>query len=288
MEDAFIILLFTFFSQQLQFLWGQRPQDLTDPLPPQKAQSHPQHKEKEYGTSTASVSHWSPGPGMFPWLEVDVQAEECRDFFPSNIVKSVQPNPNNPTPLKLSVILEAFQQFMRGFEALKKENQSLQRKGRTYDELFKKYRILEEKLNQTRSENQQQGKNGISHTEHSATLEKIVRLEAMIADQEEQLRQVSPLQRAYMRSEDRCKQLVEVTQQWSIECEEKLKVIKMLEKEAEQLKAQIQQLDGRVAKYKKYWIDTKDVQMGRVSDAQFEELRSELASRRQLYDQVGS
>ena len=112
------------------------------------------------------------------------------------------------------------------------------------------------------------------------------RLEAMIADQEEQLRQVNPLQRAYMRSEERCKQLVEVTQQWSIECEEKLKVIKMLEKEAEQLKAQIQQLEGRVTKYKKYWMDTKDMQMGRVSDVQFEELRSELASRRQLYDQV--
>ena len=59
---------------------------------------------------------------------------------------------------------------------------------------------------------------------------------------------------------ERDRQLAEVTQQWSIECEGKMKVIGVLEKEVEQLKAQIQHLEGRVIKYKKYWKDTRDLQ----------------------------
>ncbi len=278
MEDAFIILLFTFFTQQLQLLWRRGSQD--PPSPQRALQSSPQHaSNREAATSTSWRQTATP---MFPWLEVDVQVEECRDYFPSEVVKSVLPNSSNPTPLKLSVILEAFQQFLHGYEGVKKENQSLQRKGRMHDELLKKCRILEEKLTRARSE--QLGHNGLSHTHAAAS--QIAK--EKIADLEEQLRQVDPLQRAYIRSEERCEQLVEVTQQWSIECEEKLQVIKVLEKEVEQLKSQIQHLEERVAKYKKYWADTKDQPLGRATDAQFEELRSELACRRQLYDQVMS
>lgn len=57
----------------------------------------------------------------------------------------------------------------------------------------------------------------------------------------------------------------------------------------EQLKGDIQQLEMRVTRYKKFWLDTKDMPRGRVggdSSSQFEELRGELALRRELYDQV--
>ena len=272
MEDAFVILLFTFFTQQLQLLWRRSEDDDSDP--PLRSQSDPQHTERP-GSSKKQPS----STAFFPWLEVDVQADECRDYFPADVIRNVIPNPSNPTPLKLSVVLEAFQQFFGKFQALLRENQSLQRRGRMYDDLFKKYRILEEKLAKSRLD-QTSGHNGLTHG-HATDL-----MKQKIAELQEQLRQVGPLQRAYARSEDRCKQLVEVTQQWSIECEGKMKVVRILEKEVEQLKAQVQHLEGRVNKYKKYWADTKDLHLGRATDAQFEELRSELASRRLLYDQV--
>lgn len=100
---------------------------------------------------------------------------------------------------------------------------------------------------------------------------------------------MEPLQLAYVGSEERCKQLVEVTQQWAIECDEKLRYIQMLEKEGEKLRGQLQQQEARVSKYKKFWMENKEavVSAGKVSDYQFEELRSELACRRELYDQVG-
>ena len=101
---------------------------------------------------------------------------------------------------------------------------------------------------------------------------------------------------------------MEVTQQWSLECDEKLRLIQHHEreadrfrKEAEQLQKEAGLLEGRVSKYKKFWLENKDVLGlgagvggagvgggGRVSDAQFEELRSELACRRELYDQVST
>ena len=105
-----------------------------------------------------------------------------------------------------------------------------------------------------------------------------------MAELEEQVKLAEPLQQAYSRSEERCVQLVEVTQQWAIECEEKVRMIEFLEKEADQLKGTLQQLDTRVAKYKKYWMETKDVpRAGRVSDAQFEELRTEVGHEERSY-----
>ncbi len=105
-----------------------------------------------------------------------------------------------------------------------------------------------------------------------------------IGDLKHQLEQV---QNAYARSEERCKQLVEVTQQWALECDEKMKLVRIEEKTVQQLTGEMEQAERRVEKYKKYWMDTKDLPRGRVSDSQFEELRSEMALRRELYDQVG-
>ena len=65
-----------------------------------------------------------------------------------------------------------------------------------------------------------------------------------MAELEEQVKLAEPLQQAYSRSEERCVQLVEVTQQWAIECEEKVRMIEVLEKEADQLKGALQQLDA--------------------------------------------
>ena len=98
---------------------------------------------------------------------------------------------------------------------------------------------------------------------------------------------------AYIRSEEFCKQLVEVTQQWAIECDKKVRFIHALEKETSDLKTfdlktHLQQLDARLSKNKKFWMENKDLPRGRVSDYQFDELRSELAFRRELYDQVGT
>ena len=302
MEDAFIVLFFTFITQQLQHLANRTPRN----------SSH-SHNGRTDTQDTGELS--SPTNSLFPWLDVDTPLEEVRDFFPSEAVKSVMPNPNAPVHLKLSVILEAFQQFLRGLEALKQENQSLWRKGKVYDDLVKKYRALEAKMMEMQAKqnglttgatpthvpgHQMAGQDpttvhmqrnfvptlGQNPTVPSATERQ------RVADLEEQAKRVAPLEQAYVRSEERCKQLVEVTQQWALECDSKVQVIQILEKETEQLKATISQLDARVGKYKKYWLETKDAlppssSGGRGSDGtQFEELRSELAMRRELYDQV--
>lgn len=310
MEDAFVILFFTFITQQLQHFWKQHT---THPPHDQHTQSRDHDYREPYLSSSC---------GVFPWLKVDIPFEEARDFFPAEVIKGVMPNSSDPVALKVSVLLEAFQQFLRAFDSLKRENVSLQRRAKMYDELVRKNRILETKLNQM-----QAGQYGIAPVQ-GGTSPSETAMREKIADLEEQLKQVGTasnvyttedrrqgihihlltnsllerfyyntvylnfiqvesLQKAYIRSEERCKQLVEVTQQWAIECEEKLQLIQVLEKETEQLKTQNQQLDVRVTKYKKYWSDTKDLPKGRVSDSQFEELRSELASRRELYDQVG-
>jgi molybdopterin converting factor small subunit len=173
-----------------------------------------------------------------------------------------------------------------------------------YDELSRKFRALESKMTQmkqaggtamplTNSDFSTHGC-GVPSTWNatppgaSLNSEAYAALQRRASKLEEELKQVKTLQEAYSRSEERCIQLVEVTQQWAIECDEKVKVIHLLEKEAEQLKVTVQQLESRVSKYKKFWMDTKDApkDVGKVSDVQFEELRTELAMRRELYDQV--
>lgn len=298
MEDAFIILFFTFITQQLQILWSNKPRN-------------PSHNPSHHRANPAAQNAEQPGnPSVFPWLQVDVSSEEARDYFPAEVVKSVSPSLGNPACLKLSVLLEGFQQLIRAFGSLKQENWSLQRKGRMYDELARKFRALESKMTQMQQaggcghSNATPHQMGISDTNatvyrygHSnatpwnaappqmpASSDTNAALRRKVAELEEQAK---PLKQAYTRSEERCVQLVEVTQQWAIECEEKVRMIELLEKEAEQLKVAIQQLEPRVTKYKKYWMETKDApRVGKVSDGQFEELRTELAMRRELYDQV--
>lgn len=299
MEDAFIVLFFTLITQQLQILWSNKPRN-------------PTHNPSHHRASPTPQDAEQPGnPSVFPWLQVDVPSEEARDYFPAEVVKSVTPSLGNPARLKLSVVLEAFQQFIRAFGSLKQENLSLQRKGRMYNELARKFRALESKMMQMQQaggcghSNATPHQMGVSDTNAAmykyggtppwnatppqmpATSDTNAALRRKVAELEEQIRLAKPLKQAYTRSEERCVQLVEVTQQWAIECEEKIRMIEFLEKEADQLKVAIQQLEPRVAKYKKYWMETKDApRAGKVSDGQFEELRMELAMRRELYDQV--
>lgn len=172
MEDAFIILFFTFVSQQIHTLRGGH-----------KATPTP------HGRTPSGTDHTPSSPNsMFPWLQVDVQSEEARDFFPSEVVKSVVPNPNDPATLRLSMLLEAFQQFLRAFENMKKENASLQRRGRLYDEMSRKYKALEAKMSQMQaataagsvgSQGVWQGRGQEDH-----------RKDDLIADLKEQLKQV--------------------------------------------------------------------------------------------------
>ena len=104
--------------------------------------------------------------------------------------------------------------------------------------------------------------NGQTHPTSSMTL---------IQDLESELRhtkdELQTLQRAYSSSEERCKQLVEVTQQWSAECADKDKLIAVQTTQIEQLQAEIDKLQKKVSKYKKHWLATKDAIPGqRASD----------------------
>lgn len=252
MEDSFVKILFIFIAQHFYY--------------------HPSSKDqhKESAASRFESHRESPICSNFPWLQIDISPDDCRDFFPAEVVKGILPNEHNPVELKLSVILESFRQFYQAAEGLKRENQSLQMKAKMFEEVVKKNRILESKLYQQHAQALTVPAASPDPPEKTADLEK----------------QIGLLQNAYTRSEDRCKQLVDVTQQWAIECGEKVNLINVLEKEIEQLKADVESLDNRVAKYKRYWVETKDQARDKVSDSQFEELRSELASRRELYDQV--
>ena len=249
MEDAFVILFFTFITQQLQHFLKQREDESSSIFP---------------GSDSCSSSTCK-----FPWLTLDLPLDNVRDYFPAEAIKTVVPNPNDPIPLKLSVILDAFQQFLDHFENMKAENQILRQKLE-----------IENESTELRSQDEfYPNSQWCSDISESATKKRI-------ADLEEQLEQVEPLQKAYIRSEERCKQLVEVTQQWALECEEKIQLICVFETEVNQLKGEMEELEKRVAKYKKFWIMSKEHSNGRVNDSQFEELRNELAMRRELYDKV--
>ena len=107
-------------------------------------------------------------------------------------------------------------------------------------------------------------------------------------DVSDKLQWLESLERAYANTEERCKQLVEVTQQWSAECADKDRLIAVQATQIELLQAELEKTEKRLTKYKKHWIATKDAPPQRASDAQFEELRLELACRRELHDQVCS
>ena len=95
--------------------------------------------------------------------------------------------------------------------------------------------------------------------------------------------EIEPLKRALARSEERNKQLVGVTQQWAIECQEKDAHIAGLETQVQQFKQERELFKKKLVKYKKQ----ASVERGqKVSDTQFEELREELGYRRELHDKV--
>jgi len=95
--------------------------------------------------------------------------------------------------------------------------------------------------------------------------------------------ELEPLKRALARSEERNKQLVEITQQWEIECQEKDSHIAVLETQIQQYRQERELFKKKLAKYKKQASVDREQ---KVSDSQFEELRDELGYRRELYDKV--
>jgi len=95
--------------------------------------------------------------------------------------------------------------------------------------------------------------------------------------------ELEPLKRALARSEERNKQLVEITQQWEIECQEKDSHIAILETQNQQFRQERELFKKKLAKYKKQASVDREQ---KVSDSQFEELRDELGYRRELYDKV--
>ena len=121
-------------------------------------------------------------------------------------------------------------------------------------------------------------------------------------------KQAEPLRRTLAKSEDRNKQLVDVTQQWAIECQEKENQIAVRDSQIRELRGEIdpqkqrllslenrikeltserEQLKKRVSKLKKQLSSASErCREERVGDSQFEELRVELSHRRELYDQV--
>ena len=76
--------------------------------------------------------------------------EEVRDYFPTEVVRGVAPSSERPVSLRLSTLLEGFQQLLRGCEALRKEGMSLEKQGRLYEELVRRNKVLEEKLSRQR------------------------------------------------------------------------------------------------------------------------------------------
>ena len=273
------MLFYTFIVQQLQYFWKNSDKN------PSHLEQNASYSSNTYGEYSSPAVSQLCNKVIFPWLQVDLQLESASDYFPAEIIKGIIPSSSNPASMRLSVILEAFQQYFHAFEQMRKENQSLQRKAKMFDEVLKKNKLLEAKLKQMQSSGQF-SPICVNLSDDVTSQGRV--MQEKIADLEEQMRQVEPLQKAYIRSEERCKQLVEVTQQWAIECDEKVNLIKVYEEENKQLKSQVEQLERRVAKYKKFWTDTKDQPKRKVPDSQFEELRNELAFRRELYDQVSS
>ena len=145
--------------------------------------------------------------------------------------------------------------------------------------------------------------------DHSGTVQGLQRqVDQLESNVRELTKQIEPLKRALAKSEDRNKQLVDVTQQWAIECQEKDNQIAVRDSQIRELRAEVDQMKQqllnvkkhnkelltdreqfkkKISKLKKQLNSSSEGTRGdRVSDSQFEELRVELAYRRELYDQV--
>lgn len=250
--EAFTVLLFTFLSQLRLSLT----------------------RDEASGEDKQSSSHPQRAKNQLSWINLDVDYQSIREYFPAEFLKSVNPSVEHLLPLKLSVLLDAFQQFFQKYKMLLQDNESMQSKLKCLSELVQQKSILEAKLRE------REGAVGPS----SSPFNKGV---ASQHDVRYKLQRLESLERAYANTEERCKQLVEVTQQWSAECADKDKLIAVQATQVEQLTSELDKTQKRLSKYKKHWIATKDAPPQRAPDAQFEELRLELACRRELHDQVG-
>ena len=253
--EALSVLLFTFFSQ------------LRVSLTPRG-----EVKSEDKKSSSTSSSYCGPGTeSQLSWITLDVDYQSIREYFPAEFLKGVNPSAEHLIPLRLSVLLDAFQQLIQKYKKLIQDNESMQSELKCLPELVQQKSILESELRER--EGGTPSSKG-AESQHAVAGYKLQRLQS--------------LERAYLNAEERCKQLVEVTQQWSAECADKDKLIAVQATQIEQVSGELDKTQKRLSKYKKHWIATKDAPpMQRVPDAQFEELRLELACRRELHDQVG-
>ena len=229
--------------------------------------------------STSESTHCQlEGKDCFSWIKLDVDWQSIREYFPAEFLKGVNPSPDHPVQLRLSVVLDAFQQFSQKYKKLVQDNQLLQDKLKVLPEVVHEKSILEAKLRERETSNLPLSTSSQSKSNKDSDTPLDVR---------ETLKRLESLERAYANAEERCKQLVIVTQQWSAECSDKDKLLAVQATQIEQLEAEIDKLQRKLAKYKKHWEATRDHTHKRVSDSQFEELRLELACRKELQNQVG-
>lgn len=252
--EALSVLLFTFFSQ------------LRVTLTRGEATS----EDKQ---SSSSSSRDQGAKNQLSWITLDVDCQSIRDYFPAEFLKGVNPSAEHLIPLRLSVLLDAFQQLLQKYRKLLHDNESMQSELKSLPELVQQKSTLEAKLRE-----QEGTLPPYSSSSKGAESQRDVRYK---------LQRLQSLERAYVNAEERCKQLVEVTQQWSAECADKDKLIAVQATQIEQVTGELDKTQKRLSKYKKHWIATKDAPPPkRAPDAQFEELRLELACRRELHDQV--
>ena len=240
--EAFTVLLFTFLSQ-LRVSIDQQ-------LSLMRNESSELDKE-------SSSTQKQGAKNCLSWITLDVDWPSMRDYFPAQLLEGVNPSADHFVPMRLSVLLDAFQQLFQKYTKLAEDSETLHGK-------------LE----------------GCLSAIHSSCPRQSVNLSKGNEVPQDKLKRLESIQRALANSEERCQQLVVVTQQWSAECADKDKLIAVQATQIGQLKDECDKIQKKMNKYKKHWMATKDAETKRVSDSQFEELRLELACRRELHDQV--
>jgi len=111
--EAFVVLFFTFLCQHIQTL--------------QK--------------SAAST---------FSWLQNDCNLDQIREYFPSHVIRGINPSAESPIQLRLSVILNAFHQFIVKFEEIVCENKSLASRAMLLQDVIKRSTNLEDEIQEYR------------------------------------------------------------------------------------------------------------------------------------------
>lgn len=214
-----------------------------------------------------------------PWLRVDLTPEEVCDYFSARVLKDLTLSEHSPASMNCSLLLDSFQQFFHVFKSLKTNNRSLYER---FDNVTKRNKTLEAELHRYG------GARRFEASPRSDLNAADYQLKAKMRHLEGRVAEVEAVKRSYARSEQRCKQLVVLTQEWGMECDQKDKLIGLQDEEVKQLSSQVVSLGRRLSKYKRFWVDHMDSPNdGRwVKGSQFEELSSELAMRRELYDQV--